>query len=122
MEINPLDPCFTQLQGGRMALMVSFRGHAGNPLHPFYPSADAGQFDAVASRDERSWRHHAKHGTYRRRSDDRVEGARPGRAAVHDAEEMTVRMGRPRIEIDKALVLAAKLDDEAVLCKMSSRQ
>ena len=37
-------------------------------------------------------------------------------------EEMTVRMGRPRIEIDKALALAAKLDDEAVLCKMSSRQ
>ena len=37
-------------------------------------------------------------------------------------EEMTVQMGRPRVEIDKALSLAAEFDDEEVRRKMSLRQ
>lgn len=35
-------------------------------------------------------------------------------------EEATVRMGRPRVEIDKALALATALEDEEIIRKMSS--
>ena len=37
-------------------------------------------------------------------------------------EEVTVRMGRPRVEIDKALALATALGDEEIIRKMSSCQ
>ena len=37
-------------------------------------------------------------------------------------EEATVQMGRPRVEIDKALALAAALDDEEIIREMSSCQ
>lgn len=37
-------------------------------------------------------------------------------------EEASVQMGRPRLEIDKALALAAALEDEEVIRKMSSCQ
>ena len=47
--------------------------------------------------------------------------SQPGRERER-YEEVTVRMGRPRIEIDKALSLAAELDDEEVLRKTSLRQ
>ena len=33
-------------------------------------------------------------------------------------EEVTVRMGRPRFEVDKALALATALDDEEIIRKM----
>ena len=35
-------------------------------------------------------------------------------------EEATVQMGRPRVEIDKALALATALQDEEIIRKMSS--
>ena len=35
-------------------------------------------------------------------------------------QEAPVRMGRPRVEIDKALALAAALEDDEVIRKMSS--
>ena len=34
-------------------------------------------------------------------------------------EEVTVRMGRPRVEVDKALALAGALDDAEIIRKMS---
>lgn len=37
-------------------------------------------------------------------------------------EEVPVRMGRPRVKIDKALALAADLEDEDIIRKMASRQ
>ena len=37
-------------------------------------------------------------------------------------EEATVRMGRPRVEIDKALALATDLEDEEILRKVSLRK
>ena len=37
-------------------------------------------------------------------------------------EEATVRMGRPRVEIDKALALAADLEDGEILRKVSLRK
>ena len=35
-------------------------------------------------------------------------------------EDVTVRMGLPRVEVDKALALAAALDDAEIIRKMSS--
>ena len=37
-------------------------------------------------------------------------------------EEVPVRMGRPKVKINKALTLAAHLEDEEVIRKMASRQ
>ena len=55
----------------------------GIPLEsPSIRTLTAGQCDAMA---KRTWWHHAKHGTYRRRSHDRAQNTRSGRAAVPDA-------------------------------------
>ena len=37
-------------------------------------------------------------------------------------EEATVRMGRPRLDLDKALVLAADLEDEEIIRKTALRK
>ena len=54
----------------------------------------------------------------------RADLAASGRPCVEREryEEVPVRMGRPRVEVDKALALAIDLDDEEVGRKMSSRQ
>ncbi len=36
--------------------------------------------------------------------------------------ETTFRMGRPQVDLDKALALAASLEDDETLCKISLRK
>ena len=46
-----------------------------------------------------------------------------GRSAMNEQyKETTIAMGTPRVELDKALALAADFDDEEILRKMALRK
>jgi hypothetical protein len=51
-----------------------------------------------------------------------IKASRGGRAKKSLYQETTVAMGTPRVDLDKALALAADFDDEEMLRKMALRK
>ena len=51
-----------------------------------------------------------------------IQASSGHRATKRLYKETTIAMGTPRVELDKALALAADLDDEEILRKMALRK
>jgi metal-responsive CopG/Arc/MetJ family transcriptional regulator len=51
-----------------------------------------------------------------------IQASRGRRAKKGRYKETTIAMGTPRVELDKALALAADFDDEEILRKMALRK
>lgn len=51
-----------------------------------------------------------------------IEASRGGAAKKDPYQESTIAMGAPRVDLDKALALAADFDDEEILRKMALRK